>query len=118
MNGDKPVRFCWYLNKCSIQSTLLSFFTGQISSEESLFYYLPGRSFEYYSNPDFMPDYVDDIVANAPASITTYCSSNIECIFDYVESGRQAVARITLVLHQNYTAQVLQAGKLSSTKIF
>lgn len=65
-----------------------------------------------------MPDFIDDVVESASVSITTYCSDNAECIFDYVESGSQAVARITLMLHQNYTAQVMQARKFSKTKCY
>ena len=69
---------------------------GQITAEESLFFYGDGVSTSNYSNPAFTPSFKSDIVANAPNDTTTYCQSNPECIFDYSVSGDQAVASATL----------------------
>lgn len=91
----------------------MCFVTGQITEQESLFFYESGVGTSNYSNPDLMPTFKSDIVANAPDEVTTYCGGNAECIFDYSVSGSQDVAAVTLWSNENYKLQETQACMLS-----
>lgn len=84
-------------------------FTGQITAEESLFFYSDGTTTSDYSNPDFMPTFKSDIVPND--DISTHCQGNTECIFDYVVSGNPDVATATLQANVIYTELENQACK-------
>ena len=100
-----------FFMKVSLIQACLTFFTflGQVTAQESLFYYGAGLSTGNYSNPDFVPSFKSDVVANAPDMITTYCGDNTECIFDYSVSGSEDVAAETILADQNYVSQENQA---------
>ena len=85
---------------------------GQISVEESLFFYGAGLSTSNYSNPDYVPSFKSDVVANAPPDVLTLCNGSTECIYDYLVSGNQDVALVTYQLNQIYASQENQACML------
>ena len=66
------------------------FNTGAITLEESLFDY-GERDWDYYNDPDFLPPFLDEVLANATdeqrAAAEETCGDDRACLFDYLAVG-------------------------------
>ena len=64
---------------------------GRIQSIDSLFHYAPSKGYLTYARTEFVPLYVDDVLAGmtlAQRSIATdTCGNDIMCTFDYAVTG-------------------------------
>lgn len=72
------------------------FFVGLIDPEKSLFTYPEGLSPANFSFPEHMPDFVDEVVMNAPAEVVDMCDGNTRCIFDATQTGNIDVGLDTM----------------------
>ena len=72
-------------------------FTGQITEEESLFYYPDGQSFANFSVPDHQPQFLDELDNVTRQKAETVCRGlqNIQCIFDYSQTQNKELAQNT-----------------------
>ena len=70
--------------------------TGLIQPEESLFTYPEGLSSANFSFPNHMPDFVDEVVGDAPPEIVEMCDGNPRCIFDATQTGNIDVGLNTM----------------------
>lgn len=64
-------------------------------SEESLFYYEKGLSYQNFSHPEFQPIFLDEVDKDKLDIAKEQCGSNPSqaCIFDYLATGDIALAQ-------------------------
>ena len=76
---------------------MLHFFIGQVTEDESLFYYSKGQGVANYSVPDHIPHFLDEIDDVRRKEAENVCGGpqNIQCIFDYCETGNRELAQNT-----------------------
>ena len=84
---------------------------GEISAHESLFTYPDGLSAHDFSHPDHIPDFPDEILANADSHVRELCNDNAECIFDVTQTGNEEVGMATLEFDRN-----TRQGQMESSK--
>ena len=72
-------------------------FSGQITQEQSLFYYEDGQDVTTFSFPNHKPDFLDEIDKELLSQGIEICGSdkNKECLFDFFETKNEALARST-----------------------
>ena len=70
--------------------------TDQIIPSESLFTYTSGVSTAGYSHPTYVPVFLEDALVNAPSYIIAACNNDPSCIYDYVQTGSEAIGLGTL----------------------
>lgn len=68
-----------------------------------------------FSNPDHMPRFLDEVLANASADIRAMCGDNAECIFDAVETGDTNIGLETLGTNQENNDNQMIACKFNKT---
>ena len=73
------------------------FFTGQITKEESLFYYPDGLSVANFSVPDHKPQFLDELDNSTRQKAEAICGGlqNIQCIFDFSQTQNKELAENT-----------------------
>lgn len=77
-----------------------------VQEDESLFTYLPGKSYADYSKPDFQPTFIMDMdIESLPQEILTTCGGSRDCLFDYSATGSQSFANETKLASEKF-AQV------------
>ena len=54
-----------------------------------------------FSDPNHVPLFLDQILANATDEIVSLCGNNAECIFDATETGDMNIGLETLETNQN-----------------
>ena len=54
---------------------------------ESLFTYSDGHTYLDYAHPDHIPPFLDDVIAGATPEVLAACGTNLECIYDSLETG-------------------------------
>lgn len=70
---------------------------GQITQEESLFFYNEGENVSTFSDPNHMPTFLDELDNETRTAAIAVCGeTNIECIFDFSQTGNQELAISTL----------------------
>ena len=83
--------------------------TGQIAQNESLFTYADGQNVTTFVNPNHVPVFLDEVVANAAPEIVQSCNNDPMCIFDYDQTGDANVGEATLKTNQNNNDEQKQA---------
>ena len=83
--------------------------TGQISQNESLFTYADGQNVTTFANPNHVPVFLDEVVANTAPEIVQSCNNDPMCIFDYNQTGDANVGMATLTTNQNNNNDQMQA---------
>ena len=75
----------------------MHFFTGQITEDESLFYYSKGMGVANFSVPDHKPQFLDELDNVTRKEAENVCGGpqNIQCIFDYSQTGNRELAQNT-----------------------
>lgn len=63
--------------------------------------YPDGLSPANFSNPDHMPQFLEEVLENASDDIKSMCGNNVECIFDAIETGDTNIGLETLNTNQN-----------------
>ena len=95
-------------NNCRSVSTITSLFliiscfsffylSGQITQEESLFYYDNGENVSTLSDPNHIPIFLDEIDNDTLNEAIDICGGdeNIECLFDFSQTRNEALAQST-----------------------
>jgi len=66
---------------------------GQVTDEESLFLYYNNENATTYAvedhNPPFLDEILDELLANS--NLTSVCSDDMLCLFDYSQTGDSSV---------------------------
>ena len=72
-------------------------FSGQVTQEQSLFYYEDGQDVTTFSVPNHKPDFLDEIDNETLSEGIVICGGdeNIECLFDFFQTKNEALARST-----------------------
>ena len=83
--------------------------TGQISQNESLFTYADGQNVTTFANPNHVPVFLDEVLANASSEIVQFCNNDPMCIFDYDQTGDANVGMATLVTNEGNNNDEMQA---------
>ena len=71
--------------------------SGQITQEESLFYYENGENVSTLSDPNHIPIFLDEIDNETLNEAIAFCGGdeNIECLFDFSQTRNEALAQST-----------------------
>lgn len=85
---------------------------GQVSPEESLFFYPAGgrrkrQTYEEYQNLEFVPIFLDQLTFTEEQELV--CEGHVECLFDLAVTGDMEFANNTLMEDKfaNTTKEVL-----------
>ena len=75
----------------------ITYITGQVTQEESLFYYNEGVNVSTFSDPNHIPVFLDEIDNDTLSEAIDVCGGdeNIECLFDFSQTGNEALAQST-----------------------
>ena len=87
---------------------------GQINDTESIFQYPPGLGVGNFSQPNHIPPFLDEIRANLEgnSTLTNVCGNNTECLFDFAQTGNEAVGMATMAFMEEVTENVILSGKI------
>ena len=82
---------------------------GQIIQDDSIFTYEMGEGVANFSDPDHLPPFLDEIQSNltANSTLTDVCGNNVECLFDYAQTGDVEVGMAAMAV-ENETAIEMQ----------
>lgn len=83
---------------------------GRITSEESLFWYIPGWDTSTYSNTEFVPNFPPD-PATVDSAITLACNFEQTCIFDAVAVNSTEVGEYTTLVQNEVLDKRQTLGK-------
>ena len=72
-----------------------TFYIGQVTEDESLFTYPSGQTLANFSDPNHIPQFLDEIDNTTREKAKTVCGTNIQCIFDFVQTGNEELAKST-----------------------
>lgn len=100
----------YYIRKSGYNSN--NVITGMITAAESEFYYRPGKSYNDYSFPDYIPyfrAFTDDQITEAWGVCGE--SHNEQCIFDYLVTNDSTLAINTFKEFQIYAERLEIASK-------
>ena len=66
---------------------------GQVQADESLFLYDDNDDVSTYAVTDHQPPFLDNIKDEllANTQLTTICGSNLQCLFDYNQTGNSSI---------------------------
>lgn len=73
----------------------LFYYLGQITEDESIFYYPDGKTAANYSHPDFKPIFLSTIDwynETYKQQVYSECKNVTECIYDYAVTGSKDFA--------------------------
>lgn len=86
--------------------------TGAVN--DSIFAYGPGENTTTFSDPDFMPIFLDETNSTERADAENICggSSNLACIFDYIATKNKEIATSTKDVSSTYQNQEANMCKL------
>ena len=73
------------------------YITGQVTQEESLFYYNEGENVSTFSVPNHEPQFLDELDNETLSEAIDVCGGdeNIECLFDFSQTRNEALAQST-----------------------
>ena len=94
-------------------STIHTYILGQISGAESFFTYEPGESVATFSVPNHVPPFMDEILPSLQdnATLIEVCGDNIECLFDFSQTGDAEFGMATIAVEEEITREHLLACK-------
>ena len=95
------------------------FFLGQIFAAtqttpgESIFTYGPGEGVDIFSVPSHDPPFMDEILPSLRnnATLVEVCGDNVECLFDFSQTGDAEFAMATLAFENEAIIANLLACK-------
>ena len=98
-----------YIN-CLGLATLICFL-GQIDAVESIFTYESGESVTTFSEPNHIPPFMDEILPSLRnnATLVEVCGDNIECLFDFSQTGDAEFGMATVAVEDEATSESLSA---------
>ena len=87
--------------------------SGQITEEESIFTYEAGKSVDTFSNPFHTPPFLDELLTSlmSNSNLTAVCGDNIECLFDFDQTGDVEVGIAALTVANEAATEMLEACK-------
>ena len=106
--------FAWLSNSLPRVLILLLFLSlGQINEAESIFQYMPGESVSTFSDPNHVPPFLDEISQNLEANetLTNVCGNNMECLFDFAQTGNEGVGMATMAFMETVVEDVVMSGR-------
>ena len=85
---------------------------GQISQSESIFQYMMGENVSTFSQPDHMPPFLDEVIAKlvGNSTFTDVCGNDTECLFDFSQTGDEAVGMATMQFTEEVTERVTMSS--------
>ena len=80
----------------------LSYLLGQVTDQESLFFYEDNENSSTYAiedhDPPFLDEITDELLANP--QLTSVCGDHVLCLFDYNQTGDPAIGIDTAYFDQ------------------
>ncbi|KAJ8307322.1 hypothetical protein KUTeg_015406 [Tegillarca granosa] len=90
-----------------------------VSEDVSIFRYPPGLSSKNFSNPAFIPSFLEDNLAGQGSSIATICRNkntnnrNFKCEYDIIIGKDEPRANVTVEQEDTFVNKIIQIGKNS-----
>ena len=90
--------------------------SGQITVAGSIFDYEASEDVITFSDPDHMPPFLDEILSNlmGNSTLTDVCSDNVECLFDFAQTGDAEVGMATMAFETETTIETQDSCKYNS----
>ena len=97
---------------------IFSSISGQVSQEESLFFYEEGENVSTVSNPKHLPVFLDEINNVTVTEAVEFCEGleNIECVYDFVLTRNIELALSTMSTNKENNEMEQFVGKNSILK--
>ena len=72
-----------------------------------------GESVATFSDPNHLPPFLDEIQSNlmANSTLTDVCGDNVECLFDFSQTGDMEVAMAAMTVENETAAETQEACK-------
>ena len=104
---------CMYPCILAAFSHITVLFPGQITQTESIFTYDIGESVADFSDPSHLPPFLDEILSNLTgnSNLTDVCGDNVECLFDFSQTGDMEVAMAAMTVENETAAEMQEACK-------
>ena len=105
---------------CVLPLQRLNLYAGNTTAQESMFVYGAGASHDGYTDPSFEPQFeqpeVDDATKRRAAEICGGADAK-DCIFDYLMTGKESVARDTAEAVRQHDSAI-DSAKKGNNKMF
>ena len=114
-DADKHIfgQSCKFKNWHSSAIKLLFFLSlGQINDAESIFQYMSGQNVSTFSDPNHIPAFLDEISNNlvGNTTLTNICGNNTQCLFDFGQTGSEAIGMATMEFVEEVMEEVIISG--------
>lgn len=88
-------------------------YIGQVTASESVFQYGVNENVNTFSNPNHIPPFLDEIRDNLGNndSLTSVCGDNLVCLFDFGQTGDQAIGMATMAFQEAVMEDITMSGK-------
>ena len=77
---------------------------GRINERETLFTYEAGKTYKDYQILSFRPEFL--LPSNIPPEVEQLCGKDLECMFDFIQTGSAEFATETLQFFMIYNTSV------------
>ena len=91
-------------------------YPGNVSQSESLFTYMQGLSWQYYSHPNHLPLFADDIVPTHTQ--INICGNDTQCIYDLLVTNSTTFAMATNQFNMNNNMAVKLISELAWFRLY
>ena len=73
---------------------------------------MQGQGVSTFSNPNHIPPFLDEISSNLEGNSTLFnvCGNNTQCLFDFGQTGSEAVGMATMEFMQEVMEEVIISG--------
>ena len=77
---------------------------------------MPGENVSTFSDPNHVPPFLDEIRDNleANSTLTDICGNNTECLYDFAQTGNEAVGMATMEFMEAVVEDVIMSGRNSN----
>lgn len=89
--------------------------SGQITPEESIFTYDVGKNIQYFSDPNHVPPFLDEMLLDLMrnSTLTDICGDNVECLFDFTQTGEVEVGMAAIAVENQMAAEKQEICELN-----
>ena len=86
---------------------------GQINETEGIFVYAQGQTVDTFSDPDHTPPFLDEIraILEVNNTLTNICGNITQCLFDFGQTGNEAVGMATMDFMQEAMEGIIMSGR-------
>ena len=75
---------------------------------------MPGQNVSTFSDPNHIPPFFDEIstILEGNVTLTNICGNNTQCLFDFGQTGSEAIGMSTMEFMQEVMEEVIVSGRI------